>query len=108
MNQRRLGIFQADSNIASHPKIWILIDGTGNQSRDRGISLLIRTENMRESRRKGRSSLNGGEMNLANISTAIQVSDYNESLEVTAYLSSKPKMALLWLAVTHLLTLTTF
>lgn len=69
MNQRRFGIFQAESNIASHTKIRILIDGAGNQSWYRGVSLLIWTEDMRERCCKRGSRLNGGEMDFANIVT---------------------------------------
>ena len=60
-------------DITSHAKVWILVDGTGDQTSHIGIAASPKHE--RERRGEGRSSLNSRECNFANVGSSVESKD---------------------------------
>lgn len=79
MNESRFAIQrmalwdQFMGNITSHAKVWVLVDGTRDQTSHIGIASSPKHE--RERRREGRSSLNSRKCNFANVGSSIESKD---------------------------------
>ena len=79
MNESRLAIQrvafgdQFVGNITSHAKVWVLVDGTRDQTSHVGIA--ASPEHERERGGEGRSSLNSRECNFANVGSSIESKD---------------------------------
>ena len=79
MNESRLAIQgvafwdQFVGDITSHAKVWILVDGTRDQTSHIGIAASPKHE--RERGGEGRSSLNSRECNFANVGSSVESKD---------------------------------
>ena len=75
MNQRRLGIVQPRRHITGHAKVWILVNGTRDQT---GHVLLVAKDVRKRGAKRG-SRLNCGKGNLAN---AVRIAKAKDALHL--------------------------
>src|SRR5690606_25517298 len=65
--QCRFGVFELRRNISRDPKVWVLVDSTGNERGNFKVFLGVCAENLREGIAKRRGSLYGCKVNLADV-----------------------------------------
>jgi hypothetical protein len=70
VNERWLGVFEASGDIAGQAEVWVLVNGTGDESGNLKVLFRVGAEDVREGVGEGGGGLDGGEMDLANVVTA--------------------------------------